>query len=323
MPHVTFIHGIANKVEASALERSWTDQLRDGDGLDLVGEGVTVSQCYWADVLYAAPVPPAAAAEAAASGVHYAAEPDIAPGWFADLPPEQKRHVENLAAELGATEELIGIENHISPADDSPLPEEFDRSAGGGFERIPLPGPVKRRLMRSMLRDVHHYLWDVEFSPRPGSTFRVRQEVRRRTVEALDRAAGTSRPHVLVGHSLGSVIAYDVLANDDRAPMVDGLLTFGCPLGLDEVQDRLKPGWSRWDGYPSRSLKPGSWVNVYDRLDPVCGGDPVIANDFRSRGRSSVTDVNEPNWGTWRHAVEKYLHGPKLRASLGQLLEIT
>lgn len=39
---------------------------------------------------------------------------------------------------------------------------------GSALEAVPLPGFLKKRLMKILLRDVHHYLYDVEYSPRPG-----------------------------------------------------------------------------------------------------------------------------------------------------------
>jgi hypothetical protein len=189
--------------------------------------------------------------------------------------------------------------------------------AASQFERVPLPGPLKRRLMKAFLRDVHHYLWDAEFSAGGRPAVRVRHRIRELAVAAM--TVDVPRPHVVVGHSLGSVIAYDVLRNVPGAPAVDGLVTLGSPLGLDEVQDRLKPGWSRWDGFPTATVT-GRWVNVYDRLDPVCGLDPALANDFRRLGRPIVHDVDAPNWGTWRHSVAKYLRGRELRAALGEAL---
>jgi pimeloyl-ACP methyl ester carboxylesterase len=58
-----------------------------------------------------------------------------------------------------------------------------------------------------------------------------------------------TRPHIVVSHSLGTVIAYDCLKRIPECPAVDGLITLGCPLGLDEIQDKLQPGWTRADGF--------------------------------------------------------------------------
>ena len=65
MPHVTFIHGIANKPEAKELLRIWIGALGDtgSDPLRLSTRGVTTSLIYWADVLYPSPDPDIAAHE--------------------------------------------------------------------------------------------------------------------------------------------------------------------------------------------------------------------------------------------------------------------
>ena len=52
--------------------------------------------------------------------------------------------------------------------------------------------------MRVFLRDVHHYLYDTEFAPRPGESYRIRTEIRQRTLEALTEGARQPGPHVLV-----------------------------------------------------------------------------------------------------------------------------
>jgi hypothetical protein len=320
VPHVTFIHGIGNKIEAGALELSWVDALRDGGGPDLPAEGVSTSLCYWADVLYAEPLSPTQAAAEANDDVDLMAVEVVAEPWFQKLPPAEQKEVLDLAAEVGAiswiTDGGEGGADSAAPVDSSdPEARKVD------FERVPLPGPIKKMVMEDFLRDVHHYLWNAEFTPRSGERYAVRTEIRRRAVDTLTAAAAAEPPHVVVAHSLGSVVAYDVLQNVARTPAVDGLLTVGSPLGLDEVQDRLDPGWSRWDGFPAGRVRD-RWVNVYDRLDPVCGFDPVLANDFRRAGQRAVIDVHEANWGRWRHSIGKYLRRPLLRERLVDLLEL-
>jgi pimeloyl-ACP methyl ester carboxylesterase len=124
---------------------------------------------------------------------------------------------------------------------------------------------------------------------------------------------------VVVGHSLGSVIAYDVLTGPD-APVVDALITLGSPLGLSEVQEALAPPWTSFDGWPARCLPRGPWTNIADRLDPVCGADPSIAGDFRRAGSRVVVDDLVHNGGSWRHSVTKYLGQPRLRLALAEAL---
>ena len=43
--------------------------------------------------------------------------------------------------------------------------------------------------MRVLLRDVHHFLYDAPFSPRPGENFHIRTDVRARALDALEDGA--------------------------------------------------------------------------------------------------------------------------------------
>lgn len=305
MPHVTFIHGISNKPPVEELRELWRGALAD-HGLDLDTMGVSSSMVYWADLLYPAPL---REAEYESAGDPELDElPELGMDWVDQADPEDVVFVHRLAASIG----------YPGPAEEAePVPVE----PGAGFERVPLPWFVKRRLMKILLRDVHHYLFDAEYSPRPGAKHHIQHDIRERFVEALMEGAKEDGPHVIVAHSLGTVIAYDCLKRVGDCPPVDGLLTIGSPLGIDEVQDRLRPEWSRDAGYPLERLRR-RWINVYDRLDPVAGLDPALSNDFRSEGVSTVEDIHEPNWGRWRHNITKYLAGPRLREALGSLLEL-
>jgi hypothetical protein len=310
MPHVTFIHGIANKPPIEVLLKIWGDALA-GAGLDLGAESTTATMVYWADVIYPEPLKEGAAEEAAHNeaaaeeGATDAVDLDIA-----NMDAEEQRWVGELAVKLAvplaAEEGLESAPIHVQEQ----------------LERIPLPWPVKKRIMKKLLRDVHHYLFNVEFTPKPGGkTYKVQDEIRRRLVDVLKEGAGRSGPHVLVSHSMGTVIAYDCLKRVGDCPAVDGLMTVGGPLGLDEIQDKLKPEWTRDDGFPHEKLR-GGWINVWDRLDPVCGFDPNFANDYRRGGERVVADVQVQNPGSWKHDISKYLAQQALVDGLRGLLRL-
>jgi hypothetical protein len=305
VPHVTFVHGIANKPAADVLLHQWQVALLDDDGVDLDAMGVTSSMVYWADMLYPRPAPGPSATEAGQFELEQSVDADDADlGFLDDVPEAERDFVQRLGREVGLAEVVPHAEvDPILPA--SPL------------EAVPLPDWLKRRLMRVFLRDVHHYLYDASATPRPGETFQIRRDVRRRAVRVLQEGASRPGPHVVIGHSLGSVIAYDVLSAVDDAPAVDALLTVGSPLGLSEVRDRLSPPWTREGGWPAQRLADGPWSNVFDLLDPVCGGlDRMIAGEFRMDGRPRIADLRVSNHGSWRHSVVKYLGQPRLREAL-------
>jgi pimeloyl-ACP methyl ester carboxylesterase len=167
---------------------------------------------------------------------------------------------------------------------------------------------------------VHHYLFDVEFAPPGKPPARIQKTIRRRYVEALG-GPGITGPHVVVSHSMGTVIAYDCLKRVADCARVDGLITLGSPLGLDEVQDKLQPEWKRDDGFPDERIA-GGWVNVFDRLDPVCGFDPQLANDYRKAGATAVEDIAVQNEGAWRHSITKYLRQPAVCRTLRKMLRL-
>jgi hypothetical protein len=304
--HVTFIHGISNKPDPATLLEQWRVALLDDDGIDLAAFGVSSSMVYWADVLYPQPAPVGAAQEANAFELEQGLDEEATDlTWLLAVPPEQQAFVARLAADVGLASVVPGPGDQpdlIVP--DSPL------------EAVPLPALLKRRLMRVFLRDVHHYLFNATFSPRPGETYQVRDEVRARAARALRDGARNRGPHIVLCHSMGTVIGYDVLTDVVEIPPIDALITVGSPLGLSEVQAGLTPPWTAADGWPTARLGDRYWANVYDRLDPVCGVDSRIANDYRWRGAERITDIEVSNSGSWRHAIAKYLGQPALRNAL-------
>jgi pimeloyl-ACP methyl ester carboxylesterase len=178
---------------------------------------------------------------------------------------------------------------------------------------------VKKAFLENFLSDVHHYLFNVQHSPRPGTTYQVQDEIRKRFVTRLKADKPASGPHVVVSHSMGTVIAYDCLKRVPECPAVDALITIGSPLGLDEIQDKLQPEWTRQDGFPKDRVR-GLWANVFDRLDPVAGFDPFLKNDFRTGEQGIVNDIEVQNDGAWRHSMVKYLRQDKVRQTLTTML---
>jgi hypothetical protein len=285
--HVTFIHGLANKPPVRDLRRMWLEALRvdqpNGRGFDLGAEGVDDAFVYWADLFYDSPLP-AAGYEALADQLTESVQ--AANSALPDDP-----WVRAMLAHY--PEAVGGLEAALSP------------EAVSAYENIPLPGFLKERLLAEFLREAHAYLFDANG---------LRKVIRRRVLDTLQSVPDGMR-RVIVGHSQGTFIAYDVMTACDDCPAIDGFMTFGSPLGIDEVQEQLT--WSRFNGFPARLH--GDWVNVYDPLDVVSRPDPRLANDFRKLGVEAVIDVEESNSGAWRHSASKYLKRPLLRQHLRRL----
>jgi hypothetical protein len=168
--------------------------------------------------------------------------------------------------------------------------------------------------------EAYYFLFDKEYLRPDGKRFKVRAELRRRLLEALQTASGQTENMVLVTHSMGTIVAYDVLRNCGGCPQVDTLFTLGSPLGLREVQEELVATDRRTVDFPSGTLR--QWINVYDPLDVVCGADPNFSRDFESAGGRSIEDVKESNWGSWRHTITHYFAGKTFRNQLAEAIGV-
>jgi len=316
MPHVTFIHGIANKPPADDLLAIWRRTLAEAaEPLPLGDLGVTSSLVYWADLMYEMPDMDLAAHEGVLENTPQA----IDAGGGAELPvAANERERKFIAAMRARLTSMSDAEIDAAAASHAPAPA--GTGGAGALERVPLPWFLKKPLMSVLLRDVHHYLFDIEFGPPGKAPVRIQQRIRKRFVEAL-AAPGITGPHVVVSHSMGTVIAYDCLKRVAACPKVDGLITIGSPLGLDEIQDQMQPGWSRDDGFPKERVSD-RWFNLFDRLDPVCGFDPSLENDYRRGGQRAVLDQAVGNTGAWRHSASKYLRQPGFVQALRSLLKV-
>lgn len=321
---VVFLHGLAKKPPKDKLLEIWNWGISRGNpmpsvfappnvGIDLPAEGFPVGLCYYADVFYGEDYESDLKAyyEAAMDGdqnLEIAAEVRVAGTPPAPIQPANEREERFLAA--------FEAKLRAQPA-------LTDTAAGGSLEgglsgleiASWLPGPVKEAIIKKAAMEAYYYLFDKEYTRSgDGARFRVRATLRQRLLDALALAAGKADKTILVSHSMGTMIAYDVLRNCPQCPPVDTLITLGSPLGVEEVQDELKaPGASTVD-FPAATL--ARWINVYDPLDPVCGADPRFANDYASVQGKSVVDIKESNWGNWRHTITHYLAGSRLRDEL-------
>lgn len=309
MPHVIFIHGLFNKPESDYLHNLWKRKLAQGDGLDLDVNNVETSMVYWADVLYPSPDTDLASYEAETSGSE-AIQSGVA---IAEI----DRYV------LSAEEKILmaPLRKKLQIPDDLVIEKLSEKETLDiELERVPVPGWLRDKIMEKFVRDAYLYFYNREFTPRPGETFKVRDELRKRFLDAVGNVPDSERPLVVVSHSMGTIIAYDCIMHESGCAKIDGLMTTGSPLGIDEVQDFF-PNWTRENGFPSAELD-GRWINVFDRLDVVAGADPELANDYKKQGIPFVNDIEEANWGTWRHSISKYLQGKLLRNNLAKMLNL-
>lgn len=267
---VIYVHGIGNKPVASVLKCQWDRALF---GAEL---GDKSRMAYWVNREYY-PTPDAATCNdsdnvevaddrvsslsvmAATGDVDALAEADRATieqeiDMLAST-PEEKALLSSLAARM---ETKIALPSGVAAADLRakvlPLPR-FLREI------------IARQLTRAFLRDVNDFLFHPE-----------RRKVM--TDSLVERLSAGGGPFVIVSHSQGTMIAYEVLRQLDPAKVnVPLFVTIGSPLGLQEVQDAFR----KWTGEATLRAPAcvARWVNAADKLDPVAF-DPDISNDYVS-----------------------------------------
>ncbi|MDX1562704.1 MAG: hypothetical protein R3305_07235 [Gammaproteobacteria bacterium] len=121
---------------------------------------------------------------------------------------------------------------------------------------------VATAALKVTLNDVHRYL-----DNQGGLGERIRELV----IEAVQAAWADGDRVFLIGHSLGSVIAYDALWTLSReraaAGRVDVLMTLGSPLATRFIRKGLRgAGSSGVERYPDNI---GRWINVAARAEMV------------------------------------------------------
>ena len=135
--------------------------------------------------------------------------------------------------------------------------------------RIMARGPALKGLPRALPAKIVCQSLDVSldfwFYLDSAHGARIRRRLRTRIAEA---SKGRPGGVVLVAHSLGSVIAYDVLSEAHRKGVrlpVAGLVTFGSPLAwtfaLREADGKAECA--------NRDIGDVPWTNIYYREDPV------------------------------------------------------
>jgi hypothetical protein len=108
------------------------------------------------------------------------------------------------------------------------------------------------------MQDIESYFGDAD----------LRDKAIQRIVEAVRAAADDV---ILLGHSLGTVVAYDALRRYPELP-VRGYVSLGSPLGLPTVRRALTASGGLQ--FPDDLDR---WVNIYDKRDFVTGNQPLAS----------------------------------------------
>lgn len=290
MSRVVVVHGVGRQLDtAETLLAEVEPALRGGVGLAVrrdptlgrLAEGETVCAGY--GDLYRRP---------GTRGEPYYRAEDVEPGYETELLETWWREAARLDPRIPGPD--------TAPAD---RPGPAPRGAVGHFASRPLAvdrvrralqalthtrffGAVSDRLLISDLKQVRRYFTEPE----------LRSAVRARAAELI-----TPETRVVVGHSLGSVVAYEVLCALPPGHKPLTLVTLGSPLGLAKlVFDRLEPAPAQ-DGTGVWPAAVERWTNLADSSDVV-----ALVRELAPRFGPDVLDLPVDN-GAQMHSMRAYL----------------
>ncbi len=121
----------------------------------------------------------------------------------------------------------------------------------------------------------------------------------------------TKEPTIIIAHSLGTVIAYNILTALNREEWdIRGLITLGSPLGVNAVTRQFHEA----PKFPS--VLKGNWVNIYDKLD-IVSLRPLEGGHFRVDPQ--IINYEIINATDNRHGIEGYLSSPYVAVTISGL----
>lgn len=276
MPSVVAVHGIAQQNKGpEVLKAEWGPALRDG----LLQAGIALDDAALACAFYGGLFRPAGQVRAAGDPNYRAS----------DLCEDEGELLLALWREAARTEP----DRVASP--DAPVRAATPGSVQMGLRLLArsrfFAGLAERALIGA-LKQVRLYLKDA----------RIRSAAR----ASVDAVVDTDT-RVLIGHSLGSVVAYESLHEYGGTPRwanVRTLVTLGSPLGIPNlIFEALEPapseGHGAWPGDIER------WINISDDGDVV-----ALVKKLGPLFGQDLVDIRIEN-GATAHDVMPYLTAPE------------
>lgn len=296
MKQLVFVHGRAQQhKDAAALKAEWIDSWRKGladSALQIPVLETDIRFPYYGDTLF-----DLAAGKTAAEAAAVVVKGMLKRGAAETLiDPEQRTFVREVLHEIERKRGILGTDiAEVSGRDFiekgvlnwgwvQDLLETIDR-------RIPFASGASIALATN---DVYQYLENDDI---------------RATIESGVRQALTPGvPTVVVSHSLGTVVAYNLLRREGskhgwKVPL---FVTLGSPLGVNAIRKKLSP-----NEHPACA---SSWFNAFDEHD-VVALFPLDEENFPvDRAITNKTDVI--NLTANRHGISGYLSNPEVARTI-------
>ncbi|WP_454198721.1 trypsin-like peptidase domain-containing protein [Nocardia sp. Marseille-Q1738] len=140
---------------------------------------------------------------------------------------------------------------------------------------------------------------------RDVATYLADEQIRRAVLDCVLETVPASGRLTLVSHSLGTVVAMDLLTRLQPQLDVAVFVTLGSPLGLDAVHDKLLVRG------PHRPERVGDWLNAWSAVDPITIGSPL-----RHIWKGQLREIPVDNPKERAHSIAEYLAHPAVAQAI-------
>ncbi|WP_067464370.1 S1 family peptidase [Nocardia amamiensis] len=140
---------------------------------------------------------------------------------------------------------------------------------------------------------------------RDVATYLADEQIRQAVLDCVLETVPASGQLTLVSHSLGTVVAMDLLTRLEPQLDVSVLVTLGSPLGLDAVHDKLLVRG------PHRPARVGDWLNAWSAVDPITIGCPL-----RHIWKGQLREIPVDNPKERAHSIAEYLAHPAVAQAI-------
>jgi hypothetical protein len=259
------VHGLGNKPSKKFLKRWWKEALTEG--LNLIGISAKLPRfelVYWADILYDIPLKRSIKDK---NSPYFLDEP------YTRAPKNKNPDTHSFRRKV--VDFLAGQLKKIFLTEDNTLKYSC----------------VTELILKRYFRDLEIYYRD-ENKDEKGITRKVRDLIRTRVAQTLEKYRDYQI--MLIAHSMGSIITFDVLTFIVPEIKIDVFVTIGSPLGLPVVVSKIAAEQKRkLNGSNIMVTPPGvssGWFNFTDILDNVAL-QYKLADEF-SKNEQGVSPVD-------------------------------
>jgi hypothetical protein len=238
------IHGLGNKPPKDLLESWWQQSISEGlKKIGHPGKDFNFEMIYWADSLHPVPLNPD--------------ETDKSSDLYLDerYVPAAKRRVDK---PNGIKEKFI---NFFTRQRDKILFNETLHVKFPSFTDL---------IIKYFFKDLDIYLTQMCVEESKSHCL-AKDIIREKITNALKKHK--RKEVLLIAHSMGSIVSYDVLIQSENEIKIDSLITIGSPLGVPFIFDKLKNDFSVVQGDDKKLRTPENilteWQNLADTEDKV------------------------------------------------------